>query len=71
MCLGVYAAAVVKKRHYWPTDVPDDEINGKMKERTIGENGVMTRKLDGKTYNLFMMKEPKYVMKMISTYGVL
>lgn len=67
--VGFYAAAVIKKWRYWPKHVPGDEIDEKMKDCEIGENKVMTGKLDGEKYNFFMMKELEYIMKMMSIYG--
>ena len=65
--IGVYAAAVIKKRRYWPKYVPGEEINEIMKECKIGENKVMPDKLNNEKFNYFMMKEPAFVMKIMST----
>ena len=43
--VGVYAAAVIKKRRYWPKHVPGDEIDKEMEKCEVGENKVMSGKL--------------------------
>ena len=68
---GVFAAAVAKKRRYWPKFVPGNLIIKKMKDAAIGSVQVVQGKLDGVGYNLFCMREPDYVMKLMSTYGTL
>ena len=40
-----------------------------MKEDGIEQNRVMPGVLDGEKFNLFMMKEPAFFMKMMLTYG--
>ena len=65
----MYAAAVKNKRRYWPKNVPGNEIDDKIKNCKIGKNKVITSKLEGKQCRLFMMKEPAFVRKMITTYG--
>ena len=35
--IGVYAAAVIKKRRYWPKHVPGDKINKRMKDDEVGK----------------------------------
>ncbi len=61
---GLFACALIKKRRYWPTLVPGDEM-----ERHFAEEGKVAREcdaiqgtMDGVVYNLWGMKEPNYVM---------
>ena len=67
--LGVFAAAVIKKRRYWPKYVKGEEINAYMADKEIGETGVWQGMMDGLKYFYFMLKEPAWVMKMMCTYG--
>ena len=50
---GVYAVAVIKKRCYWPKYVPRDKIDETMKECKIGENKVMSGKLNNKKFHFY------------------
>ena len=67
--MGVFAAAVIKNRRYWPKYVPGDEIDKRMKDDEVGQNRVMSSHLNGERYSFFMMKEPAFVMKMMTSYG--
>ena len=40
-----------------------------MEDKEIGNTGVMQGRLDGTKYFFFLMKEPAFTMKMMSTYG--
>ena len=67
--VGVFASALIKKRRYWPRYVPGDAINKKMKDKKVGECDSLKGVLDGQNYDIFCLKEPDYVMKVMSTYG--
>ena len=69
--VGIYATAVIKKRRYWPRYVAGDVIDDHMKEKKIGETSSVRGILDRIPYNIFAMKEPDYIMKLMSTYGSL
>ena len=68
---GVFAAAVIKKRRYWPRYIAGDAIDERMKTKNVGETDSVRGKLDGVPYNIFSMKEPDYTMKLMATYGSL
>ena len=67
--LGVFAHAVAKKRRYWPKYVPGEEIDRRMEGRPVGATDALKGQLEGEPYNIFVMKEPDYCMKLMSTYG--
>ena len=67
--VGVFASALIKKRRYWPRYVPGDAINEKMKDKKVGECDSLNGVLNGQNYDIFCLKEPDYVMKVMSTYG--
>ena len=69
--LGVFAHAVIKKRRYGPKYIPGDEIEEHMKEKKFGEVDCLKGTLDNEPYNVYCMKEPDYVMKLMATYGSL
>jgi hypothetical protein len=67
--VGVFAAALIKKRRYWPKHVDGDGINAHFAHKEIGYSDALPGVLDGVRFNLFCMKEPDYVMMLMSTYG--
>ena len=44
---GVYACALIKKRRFWPTMVPDNEIDHHMKKSEVGTCKAMKGEMDG------------------------
>jgi hypothetical protein len=68
---GVFAAAVIKKRKYWPKYVPGDAMDEKMAAQEVGDCNSLPGTLDGVPYDLFVMKDSGYTMKIMSTYGSL
>ena len=67
--VGVFAGALIKKRRYWPKYVPGDEINERFKDKEVGSTDSLKGVLDGVHYDIMCMKEPDYVMKIMTTYG--
>lgn len=67
--VGVFASAVIKKRRYWPKDVPGDVIDERVKDKGLGYSDSVKGHQDQVPYNLFMMKDKDFVMKLMSTYG--
>ena len=70
---GVFASALIKKRRYWPTLVKGDVIEEYMNDenKNIGDTAAIEGKLDNIKYNIFCMKDSKFIMKLMSTYGTL
>ena len=66
--LCVFAGALIKKRCYWPKNVPGDAIDEYFKDKEVREVDLLKGTLDDITYNILCMKEPDYVMKIMSTY---
>ena len=67
--MGVYASALVKKRRYWPKNVPGESIKSDFEDVDIGVTKRKPGELDGEKIDLFCLKEPDYVMTLMSTYG--
>ncbi len=44
---GVYACALIKKRRFWPTIIPGDEIDHHMEESEVGTCKAMKGEIDG------------------------
>ena len=71
--VGMFACAVIKKRRYWPAFVPGEAIRREFDnlELKVGDSLAISRKLDGKEYFFWALKEPSYIMKMMATGGPL
>ena len=67
--VGVFAGALIKKRRYWPKHIDGDGIDEYFKDKEVGENDTFEGELSGVKYTIMCMKEPDYVMKIMSTYG--
>ena len=67
--VGVFAGALIKKRCYWPKYVPGDVIDDHFKDKHVGAVDSLKGTLEDVNYDIFCMKEPDYVMKIMSTYG--
>lgn len=66
---GVYASALIKKRRQWPRDVPGDDINCHFDGKEVGHTDQLPGISDGTPFDI--MKEPNYVMMLMSKYGSL
>jgi hypothetical protein len=69
--LGVYKQALIKKRGAnWPKGVPGDEIDCHLSDRPLGYCETLRLEIEGKQMSIHCMKEEKYVMKFMSTFGM-
>ena len=69
--MGVYSSALVKKRRYWPKHIKGDDIKADFEDVDTGVTMRLPGELDGEKFDLFCLKEPDYVMTLMSTYGSL
>lgn len=69
--VGGYAGAIIKKRRYWPRYIKGYDIEEHMKDNKVGTTDTATGILEGINYNVFAMKEPEFLLKLMSTYGSL
>lgn len=68
---GVYGHALIKMKRYWPRDVPGDDIDALMSNNSVGEVDGVTFNTNDVVWHVFCLKEPEYVMKIMTTYGTL
>ena len=68
---GVFASALIKKRRYWPKDVPGDEILRYMNDKPIGYSARRPGTTDNVSFDIFAMRDKDYSMLFMSTYGSL
>ena len=68
---GVFASALIKKRRYWPKHIKGDEIRDHFVQREVGDVDALPGIMDGVSFHVYAMKEPNYVLSLMSTYGML
>jgi hypothetical protein len=72
---GLFGCELIKKRKYlyWPKHVPGDAMKASFDDDGVqaGDFNAVTGRLDRIDYNIWAMKEPNYVMKMMSCSGPL
>ena len=66
---GVFAASLIKKRRYWPKYIKGDAIRHHFDSKEVGDADSWPGKFDNENFHVFAMKEPDYVMSLMSTYG--
>ena len=66
---GVYASALIKKRRYWPKYIKGDDIKSHFDAKDVGNCDSWKGQMDEVDFHVYAMKEPDYVMSIMSTYG--
>ena len=66
---GVFAAAQIKKWHYWPNHIPGEAIVSHFATKDVGHIDALQGQLDGVPFHVFCMKEEDYMSMLMSTYG--
>ena len=65
---GVFASALIKKRRYWPKYIKGDDIKAHFDNKNVGGADSWAGTLDNIPFHVYTMKEPDYVMSLMSTY---
>ena len=68
---GLFAAALIKKRRYWPKYILGNNIVAHFAEKGIGESDALQGMLNDVKFHVVAMKDPDYVMMFMTTYGTL
>lgn len=68
---GVFAAALIKKRRYWPKHIRGDDIAAHFANKEVGAVDAWPGTLLNVPFHVVCMKEPNYVMSLMATYGTL
>jgi Transposase IS4 len=72
---GVFAAALIKKRRYWPKFIDGNAIIKHFADMEIGDidslPGRMIEANRETKFHVVCLKEPEYVMMLMSTYGTM
>ena len=69
--MGVFASAMIKKRRYWPKNIAGEEIKEYMSTKAVGTCERLPGIHEGQQFDVYALKEPDYVLMMMSTYGSL
>ena len=69
--VGVFSAALIKKRRYWPANIDGDAVKEHFEDKPIGSSDVHAGTLDDVHFEVHAMREPDYTMMMMATYGTL
>ena len=68
---GVYSAALIKKRRYWPKYIRGDDIKQHFENKRVGSADAWRGFINNEAFSVHSMKEPDYVMSIMTTYGTL
>ena len=68
---GVYDQSLIKKRRYWPKNVPGDAIDSYFANKELGSAKTFRQVFDGKPSLVHYHKEDRYVTKIMSTHGLI
>ena len=66
---GVYASALIKKWKYCPKYIKGDSIKEHFDDKDVGDCNSWMGSIDEVPFHVYAMKEPDYVMSLMSTYG--
>jgi hypothetical protein len=69
--VGVYGAALIKKRRYWPRLVPGDQIDAYFKDKGLGVADTLEQDIEGTKFLIHCQNDTKYVTKIMATYGLI
>ena len=54
--MGVFSAALIKKRRYWPRYVKGEEIKAHFEDAPVGDSQRLPGKINGVKFDLFCLK---------------
>ena len=66
---GIYMSVLIKKRRYWPNFICGDEICAHFDEKEVDAADSWPGQLDNVPFHVYAMKEPDYMMLLMSSYG--
>ena len=67
--LSVYAFALIKKWKYWPKHIKGDDIKAHFNGKDVRDCDSWKGVVEEVPFHVCTMKEPDYVMSLMSTYG--
>ena len=66
---GVYASTLIKKWNYWPKYIKGKAIKQHFEWKQVGDCDSWKGNMDEVPFHVYTMKEPDYVMSLMSMYG--
>ena len=67
--VGLFVSELIKKRRYCPKHIKGEAIKAQFDDRDVDSVDVWPRTMDGQRFHIFSMKEPNYLMNLMSSYG--
>lgn len=67
----MYATIQIKKRRYWPKNVPGDAIREYFVDKDMAHADALPGTLREEKFHIVCMKEPEYVSMQMTTFGTL
>ena len=67
---GVYGQSLIKKRRYWPKNVPGEAISSYFANKELGSAKTFRQVFDGKPLLVHCHKDDRYVTKTMSIHGL-
>jgi hypothetical protein len=68
---GVFGQFLIKKRRYWPAQVPGNQIDTHMMAKSLGEMETFVQDLNGVPFFVHCTRNDKYMTKIVLTHGTL
>ena len=69
---GAYSEDLIKKRRFWPKGVPGELIGANFEDKQVVDIGIIqARNEDNKSFKIFCMKDPDYVMRIMVSWMTL
>ena len=67
---GDYASALIKMLKYWLKYIKGELIKAHFENANVGNCGSWKGSMDKVNFHVYAMKEPSYIMSLMSTYGM-
>ena len=67
----MYGSTLIKKWRYYPKRLPEEYIICHMQQKEVGDVDAVTYIIHENSYNIMDIKEPKYIIIIITTYGTI
>ena len=68
---GVHSQFSIKRQWFWPKGVPGDSLDSYMRRKEFGETMTYVQHVDNTCFLIHCFKDWDYVMKMMSSHGLL
>ena len=64
-----FMKCIDKNRHYWSKGFHEDGINNYLRSKLVGDVGCLSGEWDKTKFNVFVFKEPYYIIIMVLTFS--